>query len=184
MVKYSGCTMSFTCQTHGMKLTIRSSDKKEWTGVSQRGQWPESCSGQILRGWHRLAMSLHGQFIFTLVTCQSIVDRPHTEEFANLLHSSRCRALLSSRLRSQLSEAFQLCFPCLTSQDRSILPVSVVLGTQFPQYTGWSNFILLLVISLSTVLCLLTFGYLLFSVPNLIQSNYTVLGNSRTIKTL
>ena len=38
--------------------------------------------------------------------------------------------------------------------------------------------------SLSTVICLLTFRYLLFSIPNLIYNNYTVLGNSWTIKSL
>ena len=57
-------------------------------------------------------------------------------------------------------------------------------GNLVPMVDCWSNFILLLVTFLSTVLCLLIFRYLLFSVPNLIYSNYTVQGNSQTIKTL
>ena len=57
-------------------------------------------------------------------------------------------------------------------------------GNPVPAVDRPVNFIPLLVTFLLTILCLLTFRYLLFSVPNLIYSNYTVLGNSRTIETL
>ena len=61
--------------------------------------------------------------------------------------------------------------------------VTVGLGNPVPTVDR-PVFIPLLVTSPLTVLCLLTFGYLLFSVLNLIYSNYTVLGNSQTIKNL